>query len=113
MLQFWPAASGRKATRPPIFKWRQTEPELILCAVCGYLLAAAQGDAFAQYNLGFMYGNGRGVLKDSVLAHMWFNIAGGTGHGNSKDIRESLEQVQPSVDTRPAYRRWRVRCCQR
>ena len=37
MLQFWPASSGRKATRPPIFKGRQTEPELILCAVRAYL----------------------------------------------------------------------------
>ena len=37
MLQFWPPSSGRKTTRPPIFKWRQTEPELILCAVRGYL----------------------------------------------------------------------------
>ena len=25
------------ATRPTIFKWRQTEPALILCAVCWYL----------------------------------------------------------------------------
>ena len=23
----------KEAIRPPIFKWRQTEPELILCAV--------------------------------------------------------------------------------
>jgi hypothetical protein len=29
--------SVRKATRPAIFKWRQTDPELILCAVRWYL----------------------------------------------------------------------------
>jgi hypothetical protein len=27
----------KKATRPAIFKWRQTAPELILCAVRWYL----------------------------------------------------------------------------
>ena len=27
----------KKAIRPAIFKWRQTEPELILCAVRWYL----------------------------------------------------------------------------
>ena len=27
----------KKTIRPAIFKWRQTEPELILCAVRGYL----------------------------------------------------------------------------
>ena len=27
----------KKTIRPAIFKWRQTEPELILCAVCWYL----------------------------------------------------------------------------
>ena len=27
----------KKTIRPAIFKWRQTKPELILCAVRGYL----------------------------------------------------------------------------
>jgi hypothetical protein len=30
-------AMAKKATRPAIFKWRQTAPELILCAVRWYL----------------------------------------------------------------------------
>ena len=44
-------------------------------AVKWYTLAAEQGDASAQNNLGAMYGNGEGVLQDYVRAHMWWNIA--------------------------------------
>ncbi len=32
-----------------------------------YRLAANQGDALAQWNLGYMYRRGEGVLKDSVI----------------------------------------------
>ena len=41
---------------------------------------AEQGFAPAQYNLGVMYTNGQGVPKDSVSAHMWFNIAASNGN---------------------------------
>jgi len=34
-----------------------------------------QGDIKAQYNLGLAYANGKGVLQDYVMAHMYFNIA--------------------------------------
>ena len=37
-------------------------------AVRWYRLAAEQGHAGAQYNLGLMHAKGEGVLKDSVLA---------------------------------------------
>ena len=43
-------------------------------AVKWYSLAAKQGDAEAQYNLGLMYDFGEGVLEDDVLAYMWYNI---------------------------------------
>ena len=42
---------------------------------------AGQGDPEAQLNLGLMHRNGEGVLRDLVLAHMWFNIAGADVHG--------------------------------
>ena len=38
-------------------------------------LAAEQGDAEAQHNLGVSYAKGRGVPQDDVQAHMWFNLA--------------------------------------
>ena len=36
---------------------------------------AEQGDAEAQYALGYMYRNGEGVPKDYVKAYMWFTLA--------------------------------------
>ena len=36
---------------------------------------AEQGDAYAQFNLGFMYYNGQGVLQDHKEAVKWFTKA--------------------------------------
>ena len=36
---------------------------------------AEQGNANAQYKLGFMYDRGLGVPQDYSKAHMWFNLA--------------------------------------
>ena len=57
-----------------------------------YRLAAEQGNAMAQFNLGLMYTNGQGVLKDSVLAHMWSNIAGANGNASSRELRDNLKR---------------------
>jgi TPR repeat protein len=40
---------------------------------------AAQGDADAQFNLGLMYAEGRGVPQDYKKAHTWFNISAANG----------------------------------
>ncbi len=53
---------------------------------------AQQGDAKAQTELGLMYGNGQGVLKDFVLAHMWFNIASANGNETAGKVRDELER---------------------
>ena len=45
-----------------------------------YRLAAKLGFSQAQNNLGVMYTNGQGVPKDSVSAHMWFNVAASNGN---------------------------------
>ncbi len=44
-----------------------------------FRLAAEQGDAHAQYNLGVMYGNGRGVPRDETGAVRWFQLAAEQG----------------------------------
>jgi uncharacterized protein len=44
-----------------------------------YRLAAAQGDAVAQLNLGLMYLKGHGVTQDYVRSHMWFNLSAAAG----------------------------------
>ncbi len=40
-----------------------------------YRPLAEQGHAAAQYNLGLMYANGKGVPQDFIQAHMWLNLA--------------------------------------
>ncbi len=44
-------------------------------AVNWYRKAALQGDVMAQYNLGVMYDDGRGVAKNYVIAYAPINTA--------------------------------------
>ena len=44
-------------------------------AIKWYRLAAEQGFAMAQNNLGLMYALGQDVPQNYVFAHMWLNIA--------------------------------------
>ena len=57
-------------------------------AVKWYRLAAAQGNASAQSNLGVRYGKGQGVPMDTVRAHMWFNLAAVNGDANAVKNRD-------------------------
>src|SRR3954447_2185866 len=41
---------------------------------------ADQGNAVAQFSLGFMYAHGRGVSKDDALAAEWFRLAADQGN---------------------------------
>ena len=48
--------------------------------------AGDQGNARAQYDLGYAYEKGVGVLEDMISAHMWLNLAaagGERGRGRS------------------------------
>jgi uncharacterized protein len=69
----------------PITIWvRCTKTDKVLhrtikTAVKWYRLAAEEGYAVAQSNLGTMYQNGQGVIQDNVYAHMWYNIAASSG----------------------------------
>jgi len=44
---------------------------------------AEQGDAEAQYNLGSMYDEGRGVTQDRAEAARWWLLAAEQGHSNA------------------------------
>ena len=61
-------------------------------AVRWYRLAAEQGYAAAQYNLRVKYAQGRGVVKDSVLAYMWLDIAGANGDESARKGQDILER---------------------
>lgn len=65
-------------------------------AVKWYRLAAAQGDASAQNNLGAMYDNGRGVAQDYILAYMWFNLGGALGDANAMENRDLVAKKMSS-----------------
>ena len=56
-----------------------------------YRLAADQGHASAQYNLGIMYANGQGVPQDYVRAHMWFNLSAAQGTNMLRKIEITLQ----------------------
>ena len=51
-------------------------------AVKWWTLAAEQGDADAQNNLGFMYNNGRGVPQDDKTAVKWYTLAAEQGYAD-------------------------------
>jgi len=47
-------------------------------------LAAEQGYADAQFNLGLMYANGRGVPQDYAEAAKWFRLAADQGDATAQ-----------------------------
>jgi TPR repeat protein len=69
-----------------------------------YRLAAEQGHADAQNNLGWMYGNGTGVIQDNVYAHMWFNIAASSGDEDASKNRDSVAKRMTPADISTAQK---------
>jgi TPR repeat protein len=66
-------------------------------AVKWWRLAAEQGYSPAQFYLGMIYKDGKvGVIKDMVIAHMWFDIAASSGHVTAKAGRDFLESKMTS-----------------
>jgi len=63
-----------------------------------YRLAAEQGHASAQGNLGVMYGTGQGVLKDYVYAHMWGNLAASKGNKRGGKLRDIVVKRMTPAD---------------
>ena len=45
---------------------------------------AEQGVAKAQYNLGLMYGRGKGIVKDDSKAIEWWKLAADQGDGKAQ-----------------------------
>jgi hypothetical protein len=62
-------------------------------AIKWYRLAADQGEVQAQYNLGVMYAQGRGVQKNYTLAHMWFNLAAKQGDQDAVKNQNLIAQL--------------------
>jgi TPR repeat protein len=56
----------------------------------GFLKMAEAGSSVSQYYLAVMFLNGKGVLQDYCLAHMWLNIASSRGHDKARRQLEKL-----------------------
>jgi TPR repeat protein len=59
-------------------------------AVRLYRLAADQGHAVAQSNLGYMFQHGQGVAQDRAEAIRWYRLAAAQGHARAKSNLKSL-----------------------
>ena len=53
-------------------------------AVTWFRMAAEQGNAIAQFNLGIKYLNGQGVPQDDAEAVRWFQQAADQGHAGGQ-----------------------------
>lgn len=77
-------------------------------AVKWYRLAAEQGYAEAQNNLGGMYYAGKSVPQDFSSAHMWFNVSGANGHQSASKQRDLIASKMLAADLSEAQRRARM-----
>lgn len=64
-----------------------------------YCAAARRGHVLAQYQLGWMYANGRGVARDDARAAAWFRRAAAQG---DVPARQMLVRVDDPAKVRPA-----------
>jgi len=69
-----------------------------------YRLAAGQGYADAQTNLGVMYASGKGVIQDDVYAHMWWNIAASSGGKTATKNRDIVASRMTPADISTAQK---------
>jgi len=85
--------------------WGDGVPLDYLEARTQFEIAAARGNLDAMYMLGCLYRDGRGVEKNRVTAHMWFNIAAShesypARRGKAVEARVELEADMASEETR-------------
>ena len=61
-------------------------------AVRWYQMAAEQGQAGAQFNLGIMYAQGEGVPEDHVQAYAWLSIVAAQGNESAKENKDIVTE---------------------
>jgi TPR repeat protein len=64
-----------------------------------YCRAAENGNALAQYNLGWIYANGRGTPRDDALAVAWLQKAAAQGDRPAAGMLRLMGKVRPSQAT--------------
>jgi hypothetical protein len=58
-----------------------------------YCAAAKRGDAEAQFSLGWMYANGRGVRRDDATAAIFFRLAAEQGHQHALKMQRFVGEA--------------------
>ena len=76
-----------------MYRKGQGVPQDYAEAMKWYRLAAEQGYAYAQTNLGVTYRKGQGVPQDYAIAHMWYNIGSANGHELGGTNRDELAKT--------------------
>jgi len=66
-------------------------PKDLAKAAALYCEAARDGDAEAQYSLGWMYANGRGVVRDDGTAAALFELAAEAGHEAARNALKFMD----------------------
>lgn len=73
-----------------------------------YCQAAYAGDVEAQFSLGWIYANGRGVPRDDVMAAYFFSLAAKNGHDHAKRmlryVGETIAEVPPCMQDPPVVK---------
>lgn len=77
------------------FKKGANSPKDYTQVAAQYCKAAKYGDADAQYALGWMYANGRGVTKDVKIAAQLYTMAAEQGHERAKESLAAISEVAP------------------
>jgi peptidoglycan hydrolase-like protein with peptidoglycan-binding domain len=52
--------------------------------------SADAGNSLAQFMMGRLYAEGRGVVADSTAAYMWYDLSAGNGNGRAIAARDSI-----------------------
>ncbi len=73
-------------------------------AIRWFRLAAEQGHANAQYNLGLICVTGEGVLQDNIRAHMWYNIASFNGLEEASKWKDGIAAKMTSAEISEAQK---------
>jgi hypothetical protein len=94
-----------------VYEYGHRVPQDCAEAAKSYRKAADQGHDKAQFSLGVLDDQGKGVLRDYVEAHTWFNLASSRASGEdqkkSADMRESVTKKMTAEQTTEAQRRAR------
>lgn len=78
-------------------------------AAAALLVEAELGDVNAQYAMGLIYAEGRGVPQDDALAFLWLTLAGDQGDEDAMSLRDVIGANMSETDHARALALYRER----